>query len=58
MTLCYLNPERPLDYEMFNCPENKGKGEFFVTDSGEWYIWTDFYRYYSDDNSKVRPMIF
>ena len=49
MTLCYLNPETPLDYEMLNCPVYKGKGELLVTDSGEWYIWTD---YYSNDEGK------
>lgn len=49
MTLCYLNPENPLWYEEINCPIYEGLGALLVNEQGEWYIWTEEYRYCSND---------
>ena len=47
MTLCYLNPEDPLEYEEINCPLYNGVGALLILEDGTWYIWTDTMRYSS-----------
>ena len=49
MTLCALNPENPLEYEMLNCPTYAGLGALLITEDGTWYIWDNLKRYTSTD---------
>lgn len=49
ISLCYLDPENPLEYEPLNCPVYNGVAALLVTDDGTWYIWTDTQRYTSVD---------
>lgn len=53
MTLCFLNPENPLEYEELNCPSYNGLGALLVDDDGTWYIWTDSMRYQSTDAGRT-----
>lgn len=53
MTLCFLNPEDPLEYEELNCPFYSGLGALLIDDDGTWYIWTDSMRYESKDAGKT-----
>lgn len=53
MTLCYLDPADPLNYEELNCPYYVGLGALLVKDDGTWYIWTESKRYTSTDAGKT-----